>query len=184
MACETAGGTGVGPAVMRYCLMKGFGVTGRGGRGPGRKRRLAADDRAEALYGGAHAAPAALVLLALLVELALQVVAELLEVEARGDERDEDDERRHARDHADAAEPQGGRDLALAGGDLPPLGHALRLAAEHQRRDGAGQRDEEQRPERDEQEREPGDAEPQRPRRGRVARPGRLLAGERRPPRR
>ena len=37
IACETAGGTGVGPAVMRYCLMKGFGVM-RGGRGRSRER--------------------------------------------------------------------------------------------------------------------------------------------------
>src|ERR671916_2970974 len=27
MTWDTRGGTGVGPAVMRYCLMKGFGVT-------------------------------------------------------------------------------------------------------------------------------------------------------------
>src|SRR5690349_4640160 len=113
---------------MRYCLMKGFGVTGRGSRGPGSKRRLAADDRAQPLYGGADAAAGAAVLaLALLVELALQVVAELLEVEAGGDERDEDHERGHARDHADAAQPQRRGRLPLAGGGLPPVEHALRL---------------------------------------------------------
>src|SRR3954453_1021466 len=29
IACETAGGTGVGPAVMRYCFTYGFGVMAR-----------------------------------------------------------------------------------------------------------------------------------------------------------
>src|SRR5918994_6257120 len=28
IACETAGGTGVGPAVIRYCFTYGFGVMG------------------------------------------------------------------------------------------------------------------------------------------------------------
>src|SRR5690349_4144404 len=38
IACETAGGTGVGPAVMRYCFTNGFGVMGtfEVSPGPGR----------------------------------------------------------------------------------------------------------------------------------------------------
>src|SRR3954454_9332611 len=42
MTCDTAGGRGVGPAVIRYCLMYGFATGGRGYRrvrGPLRAER-------------------------------------------------------------------------------------------------------------------------------------------------
>src|SRR3954463_11077707 len=133
IACETAGGTGVGPAVMRYCLMYGFGVTS----GPS----LAPDHRAQPFERGPHAVRTAI---AAPLELALEIVAELLEVEPRGEQRDEHHGGGHAGDHADPRDPERGGGLAGAVRRLAGLDPRHGAASEDQSRDRAGQRDEEE----------------------------------------
>ena len=98
-----------------------------------------------------------------------QVVAELLEVEAGGDQRDQHDRGRDAGDHADPRDPQ--RRDGLAGAAPAPGTRAARPSSEHPAPDRERQRDEEQRAERDhsrasadERERERPDACGSRPR--------------------
>src|SRR3954471_15931479 len=80
MICATVGGTGVGPAVIRYCLVKGFGVKAA--------RRLASSVSAP-------------------LEVALQIVAEVIEVEPGEGQHDERDHRAESDHDPDAAQPQG-----------------------------------------------------------------------------
>src|SRR3954465_14220667 len=110
MACETAGGSGVGPAVIRYCLVNGFGVM--------RERPLSRGEVARRLATG------------------LEVAAELLEVQAGGDEDAPDTHADHAEDDADDPEDEPGVGDPVAGPRVA-LSHLL---APERARDPGGDR--------------------------------------------
>src|SRR3954469_10915956 len=86
MTWETLGGSGVGPAVMRYCLMNGFGVMGAA--------RLAA--------------------VALALELALERLLEVRRRHAVGPQRDPDDARDDREADPDPRDDDRSARLALA----------------------------------------------------------------------
>src|SRR3954454_16712735 len=90
MTCDTRGGTGVGPAVMRYCLMYGFGVTVRCPRERGRQG-----------YRAPSRPPASGDVLA---RVARREVVVAREADAKGEQRDPRDRGDDPEDHA--ADPE------------------------------------------------------------------------------
>src|SRR4051794_33990708 len=151
MAWETAGGTGVGPAVMRYCLMNGFAVIGGPRRGSwGADGRLASEEGSDGVNGGRPR---------LLVPPALDVALELLEVPASGQPHDPPDRRRDADDHADDAEDVAGVGLPAARAGVALVVAGERLRAADPRADRARQREEEAEPGGDEREHDADRAE-------------------------
>src|SRR5688500_753259 len=114
MTWETRGGTGVGPAVIRYCFVNGLGVTARG--------RLAS-------------------VVAAALEVALQVIAERLEVESRGGEGDEGHHGDDAGAHPDAPEPERRLRLPGAAAALPARDPVVRPPGEDPRGGRARQRE-------------------------------------------
>src|SRR3954453_21225074 len=101
---ETLGGSGVGPAVIRYCLMKGLGVIGL-------KIRFGEGESSLA----AVSPP---------LDLALERVLEVLRRDTAGRQRDPGDRRHDGQAEADPADRHRRARLALAPGPAGPDGQA------------------------------------------------------------
>src|SRR3954468_12125267 len=134
MACETAGGTGVGPAVMRYCLMNGFAVMRTLVGSWGERRRLAAEPCASRTHER---------LAGVRVRVALEVLAEVVEAPSGGEERDPAGRGEDAEHDADDAQQVAGLRLPAPDGRLAQVDAVAGLRAADPGGDRARQREQE-----------------------------------------